>query len=116
MDDKLAEIERLKKFTEADSVRINRKKYGKHILSTNKNLTPVTNPEGIITGGTPGAGKSVFVKLANKRLNNNFNDYLMVISFRRYHPNFVKCKVSLGQICFCYRPLLSYFNFPYKLK
>ena len=70
MDDKLAEIERLKKFTEADSVRLTEKIW-KHILSSNKNLTPVTNPEGIITGGTPGAGKSVFVKLANKRLNNN---------------------------------------------
>ena len=115
MDDKLAEIERLKKFTEADSVRITEKIW-KHILSTNKNLTPVTNPEGIITGGTPGAGKSVFVKLANKRLNNN----LMTIDgdqFRRYHPNFVKLEKLVGpDIAFVTGPLLSYFNFPYKLK
>ena len=94
MDDKLAEIERLKKFTEADSVRITEKIW-EHILSTNKNLTPVTNPEGIITGGTPGAGKSVFVKLANKRLNNN----LMTIDgdqFRQYHPNFQQLQKLVG--------------------
>ena len=47
MDDKLAEIERLKKFTEADSVRLTEKIW-KHILSSNKNLTPVTNPEGLL--------------------------------------------------------------------
>lgn len=94
MDDKLAEIERLKNFTEADSVRITEKIW-KHILSSNKNLTPVTNPEGIITGGTPGAGKSVFVKLANKRLNNN----LMTIDgdqFRQYHPNFQQLQKLVG--------------------
>lgn len=94
MDDKLAEIERLKKFTEADSVRLTEKIW-KHILSSNKNLTPVTNPEGIITGGTPGAGKSVFVKLANKRLNNN----LMTIDgdqFRQYHPNFQQLQKLVG--------------------
>ena len=115
MDDKLAEIERLKKFTEADSVRITEKIW-KHILSTNKNLTPVTNPEGIITGGTPGAGKSVLVELAKERLNNN----LLVIDgdqFRRYHPNFAKLQKLVGSdIAFVTGPLLSYFNFPYKLK
>ncbi len=37
--------------------------------------------------------------------------------FRRYHPNFVKLQKLVGSdIAFVTGPLLSYFNFPYKLK
>ena len=52
-------------------------------------------PEGIITGGTPGAGKSVFVKLAKNRLNDN----LLVIDgdqYRKFHPNFAKLQKLVG--------------------
>ena len=115
MADILNEIEKLQIFTEAEATEATEKIW-KSLLKESPNLSPVKIPEGIITGGTPGAGKSVFVELANTR----FKDNLLVIDgdqFRRYHPNFAKLQKLVGSdIAFVTGPLLSYFNFPYKLK
>ena len=94
MVDILNEIEKLKMFTETEAIEATEKIW-KSLLEESPNLSPVKMPEGIITGGTPGAGKSVFVKLANTRLKDN----LMTIDgdqFRRYHPNFAKLQKLVG--------------------
>lgn len=67
MADILNEIEKLQMFTEAEAT----EKIWKSLLKESPNLSPVKMPEGIITGGTPGAGKSVFVELAYTRLKDN---------------------------------------------
>lgn len=94
MADILNEIEKLQMFTEAEATEATEKIW-KSLLTKFPNLSPVKMPEGIITGGTPGAGKSVFVELANTRLKDN----LLVIDgdqFRRYHPNFAKLQKLVG--------------------
>lgn len=94
MADILNEIEKLQMFTEAEATEATENIW-KGLLTKFPNLSPVKMPEGIITGGTPGAGKSVFVELANTR----FKDNLLVIDgdqFRRYHPNFAKLQKLVG--------------------
>lgn len=114
--DNIDKVKDLQSFTEKEALEATEKIWKDIITKKYNALSPVDKPEGIVTGGTPGAGKSVFVELAKERLNNN----LLVIDgdrFRRYHPNFVKLQKLVGaDIGFVTGPLLSYFNFPYKLK
>lgn len=94
MADILNEIEKLQIFTESEANKATAEIWD-ILIAKHKHLSPVKIPEGIITGGTPGAGKSVFVELAKTRLNNN----LLVIDgdqFRRYHPNFLKLQKLVG--------------------
>lgn len=94
MADILNEIEKLQIFTESEANKATEEIWD-ILIAKHKHLSPVKIPEGIITGGTPGAGKSVFVELAKTRLNNN----LLVIDgdqFRRYHPNFLKLQKLVG--------------------
>ncbi len=94
MADILNEIEKLQIFTEFEANKATEEIWD-ILIAKHKHLSPVKIPEGIITGGTPGAGKSVFVELAKTRLNNN----LLVIDgdqFRRYHPNFLKLQKLVG--------------------
>ena len=114
--DNIDKVKDLQSFTEKEALEATEKIWKDIITKKYNALSPVDKPEGIVTGGTPGAGKSVFVELAKERLNNN----LLVIDgdqFRRYHPNFVKLQKLVGaDIGFVTGPLLSYFNFSYKLK
>lgn len=94
MADILNEIEKLQAFTESEANKATEEIWD-ILIAKHKHLSPVKIPEGIITGGTPGAGKSVFVELAKTRLKNN----LLVIDgdqFRRYHPNFEKLQKLVG--------------------
>ena len=56
MADILNEIEKLQIFTEAEATEATEKIW-KSLLKESPNLSSVKMPEGIITGGTPGAGK-----------------------------------------------------------
>lgn len=63
VNDKLDQITLLSQFTEAEAIKATNIIWN-DIQREYKSLSSVSKPEGIITGGTPGAGKSVFVKLA----------------------------------------------------
>lgn len=94
VDEKIDEIKLLSQFTEAEAIKATNIIWN-DIQREYKSLSSVSKPEGIITGGTPGAGKSVFVKLAQDRLNNN----LLVIDgdqYRKFHPNFMKLQKLVG--------------------
>ena len=79
VNDKLDQIKLLSQFTEAEAIKATNIIWN-DIQREYKSLSSVSKPEGIITGGTPGAGKSVFVKLAKNRLNDN----LLVIDGDQY--------------------------------
>ena len=94
VNDKLDQIKLLSQFTEAEAIKATNIIWN-DIQREYKSLSNVSKPEGIITGGTPGAGKSVFVKLAKNRLNDN----LLVIDgdqYRKFHPNFAKLQKLVG--------------------
>lgn len=94
VNDKLDQIKLLSQFTEAEAIKATNIIWN-DIQREYKSLSSVSKPEGIITGGTPGAGKSVFVKLAKNRLNDN----LLVIDgdqYRKFHPNFAKLQKLVG--------------------
>ena len=94
VNDKLDQIKLLSQFTESEAIKATNIIW-EDIQREYKSLSSVSNPEGIITGGTPGAGKSVFVKLAKNRLNDN----LLVIDgdqYRKFHPNFAKLQKLVG--------------------
>lgn len=94
VNDKLDQIKLLSQFTEAEAIKATNIIW-EDIQREYKSLSSVSKPEGIITGGTPGAGKSVFVKLAKNRLNDN----LLVIDgdqYRKFHPNFAKLQKLVG--------------------
>ena len=94
MADILNEIEKLQIFTESEANKATEEIWD-ILIAKHKQQVEAFFREGIITGGTPGAGKSVFVELAKTRLNNN----LLVIDgdqFRRYHPNFLKLQKLVG--------------------
>lgn len=94
VNDKLDQITLLSQFTEAEAIKATNIIWN-DIQREYKSLSSVSKPEGIITGGTPGAGKSVFVKLAKNRLNDN----LLVIDgdqYRKFHPNFAKLQKLVG--------------------
>lgn len=94
VNDKLDQIKLLSQFTESEAIKATNIIW-EDIQREYKSLSSVSKPEGIITGGTPGAGKSVFVKLAKNRLNDN----LLVIDgdqYRKFHPNFAKLQKLVG--------------------
>lgn len=93
--DNIDKVKDLQSFTEKEALEATEKIWKDIITKKYNALSPVDKPEGIVTGGTPGAGKSVFVELAKERLNNN----LLVIDgdqFRRYHPKFQQIQKLFG--------------------